>query len=484
MHHLRSKSPFDSDTDPSRWHVGRTPIATRDQSKPRNSDIFGFVVDGGRQVVLLAALSLALMMTMSFGPARADFSLPFLVSEDHTSGNPRVAVDASGNAVMTWIRSLDEFENGDWKIQARRRSATGVLGPILTVAGSNYNVVYPRVAVNPVGQAMLAWASSDGTRFRIQARTLSATGVLGPIKTISRRGNAREPEVAIDANGNAAFIWEIPLPGGKQIQARTLSATGILGPLLRLSPANKYSSSARVGIDTDGDVIFSWAYFTGAFYSVQARTLSAAGVLGSVLTLSPAGQDTGPPELAVQPNGSAVFVWWADGEIQARRLFSTGALGPIKTISPSSPFNQLDSDVAVDRRGRAVFTWSFYNGTSYQVQARTLSARDVLGPMRAISQPDGYNAGTGMSPQVAVDIDGDAVITWVFHVDSTHSRAQARALSNAEVLGRLQNLSEPRLWDPPQVAVDADGDALAVWSVGDYVGFRLDNLRVQAAAGP
>jgi hypothetical protein len=90
-----------------------------------------------------------------------------------------VAITPAGDAVMVWLRGLEEDEDGEWQMQVRRRSASGVLGPIRKVAGSRYGVVDARVAVDADGDAILAWAILDGTNYRIQARTFSAAGQSG-----------------------------------------------------------------------------------------------------------------------------------------------------------------------------------------------------------------------------------------------------------------------------------------------------------------
>ena len=80
----------------------------------------------------------------------------------------------------------------------------------------------------------------------------------------------------------------------------------------------------------------------------------------------------------------------------------------------------------------------------------------MLGPVRYLSLA-GENAS---EPQVAVDTDGDAVFTWV-RSENDVKRAQVRAMNAAGGLAPVKNLSPAAVGaECPEVAVDADGDAV------------------------
>jgi hypothetical protein len=127
--------------------------------------------------------------------------------------------------------------------------------------------------------------------------------------------------------------------------------------------------------------------------------------------------------------------------------------------------------VAVDAEGDAVFTWSRFDGGHTRIQARARSADGTLSAVKTLSD-SGQDA---FSPQVAVNADGDAVFTWV-RFDGTNYRIQARARSAAGTWSGVQDLSDPvQSANSPQVAVDRDGDAVFTWQRFDGA-----NLRIQA----
>ena len=137
--------------------------------------------------------------------------------------------------------------------------------------------------------------------------------------------------------------------------------------------------------------------------------------------------------------------------------------------------NASSHQVAVDADGDAVFTWLRSDGAHQRVQERARSAAGALSAVQTLSA-QGQNASV---PQVAVDADGDAIFTWV-RSDGANTRVQTRARSAAGALSAVQTLSgQGQNAFNPQGAVDADGDAVFTWQRSDGT-----NSRIQASAGP
>jgi hypothetical protein len=335
--------------------------------------------------------------------------------------NPQVAVDGAGNAVFTWSR----FDGHDERIQARARTAAGALSPVQTLSAAEQNAYSPQVALDAAGNAVFIWHRSDGATHRIQARARSSTGTLSPVQTLSAAGqHASHPQVAVEDDGDAIFTWSRFDGTNSRIQARARSAGGTLSPVQTLSPAGQNTANAQVAVEDDGDASFTWALDDDTdpglcCVRIQARARTAAGALSPVRTLSPAGQNAwDDPQVGVDADGDAVFTWsrfdGANYRIQARARSTTGALSPVQTLSAAGQ-TALHPQVAVDDAGDAVFTWQRLDGSNprFRVQARTRSAAGVLGPTQTLSA-----AGrTALHPQIAVNDAGDADATWAFGRD-------------------------------------------------------------------
>ena len=426
---------------------------------------------GGRPRRLSWVCAVALAAAAVGAPvAQAAWSSPFNLSPAGGSGlQPQAAVDDDGDAVFTWRN------NTTGEIQARARSATGVLSAVQTLSGGAHPAFDPQVAIDASGDAVFTWERSDGAVLRIQARARSADGALSAVQNLSNPGeNAQNPQVAVDASGDAVFTWYRFDGLNTRVQAVERTATGALSGVQTLSAAGENASGTQVAVNSDGHSVFTWQRSDGTHFRTQTRARSAAGVLSAVQTLSAAGQGAFNPQVAVDDNGGAVFDWERfDGthfRIQARARSAAGILSAVETLSAAGQGADVPQ-VAVDLDGDAVFTWTRVDGTSTRSQTRARSALGALSAVQNLSAAghDGYD------PQVAVDDSGDAVFTWM---NFTTGRIQARERSAAGVLGAVQNISASGTVEEPQVAVDADGDAVATWR------FFSGTNRIQAAVGP
>ena len=217
--------------------------------------------------------------------------------------------------------------------------------------------------------------SMKATKFLLGSIALLVLGALAPTSAFASFGgplNIAPPDqaavgtqVATNAVGDAAFVWERRSTTPHRVAARTLTAQGVLSPVMVVSPPGLDTTFERVALDAEGDAVFAWEATVGSQDHVQARTLSAAGVLGPVMDLSAPGTDTFGVELAMNASGDAVFTWVLDNpgtepnRVQVRRLSPAGVLGPIQTITP--PRTDVGfADVGVDQAGDAVFVWGLF----------------------------------------------------------------------------------------------------------------------------
>jgi hypothetical protein len=387
------------------------------------------------------------------------------------AGEPQIAVDPLGNSVFAWVRPGDSVYK---RIQTRRRPSTGAVSAVQTLTSVGPDASSPEVAVDPNGNALFTWVAFDGTNKRIQARRRSATGSLTKVIVLSSPGASR-PQVAVDASGNAIFVWQRfdgtdPLNNCcTRIEARTRSATGALGAVETLSEAGQNASKPRVAIDPNGNAVFTWVRPDGTNKRIEALARSAAGTLGAVEILSTAGQDADEPQVAVDPNGNAVFTWQRfDGtnpggpccsRIETIARSSTGTLSVVQLLSASGQ-NARTPQVAVDLSGNAVFVWKRFNGANDVAQSRTRSSTGTLGVIQTLSSV----GGDASQPQLAVDANGNAVFVWK-RFNGANDVIQTRARSAAGTLSAVQALSGGgQNADAPQVGVDGNGNAVIVWS--------------------
>jgi hypothetical protein len=142
--------------------------------------------------------------------AGAEWTAPVnLSASGQDAFGPQVAVDDTGDAVFTWTR----FDGTNSRVEARARSAAGTLSSVQTLSKSGQDASGPQVAVDANGDAVLTWTRSDGSNpgvccDRVQARARSAAGTLSSVQPLSDPGqNAFGPQVAVDTDGDAVFTW-------------------------------------------------------------------------------------------------------------------------------------------------------------------------------------------------------------------------------------------------------------------------------------
>jgi hypothetical protein len=410
-----------------------------------------------------------------------------------------VAIDEHGNEVFVWTRYLGNRR----RVQTRTRAASGTLGPIQTLSGSHWSASDPQVAVGPDGEVAFAWeACQDGCRIQVRAR--SAAGVFSPPRPVSpARFNAFVPQVEVGPDGDAIFTWSSEDGFGERVQARARSAGGGFGPVETLSKVSPYPFELFPHVDRDaaGNAVFAWVLphydETGEepIGVVQTRTRSPNGLLGSVENLSAPQLRAAAVDVAVDPDGDAVFAWLCGtcrqgNRVMARARSAAGALGPVETISsPLDPrgYPSYPPEVRIDDDGDAVLVWSRFvsegpplpdpppdplpDPCCYRIEARSRSNSGGLSQVRRLSRA-GVDA---PYPHLGVDGDGDAVVSW-----AGDERAWARTRSAAGALGPVTTLSPPgrQVFDAP-VAIEPSGAAAVTW-----VGFGAHDSLVQAAIGP
>ena len=181
--------------------------------------------------------------------------------------------------------------------------------------------------------------------------------------------------------------------------------------------------------------------------------------------LSELDRDASEPQIAVDGTGGAVAVWArSDGShtiIQAASRPPGGPWSPAADLSATGR-NATEPQVAVDGAGDAVAVWSRSNGAHTVIQASTGSVAGGWSASRDVSDSER----SAIEPQVAIDSGGRSVAVWS-RFDGSDDIVQAASL--APGAGSSWSLpvdlsAEGEDADEPQLAVDAGGDAVAVWS--------------------
>ncbi|MGQ0620882.1 MAG: hypothetical protein ACT4QA_13330 [Panacagrimonas sp.] len=214
----------------------------------------------------------------------------------------------------------------------------------------------------------------------------------------------------------------------------TASAADPIGSEFRLNnatPAALFSTS--VAIDADGDFVAVWTQGSEqniGGISVIARRFDAGGKpLTAELRV-----DLGPglkayPAVASEADGDFVVVWAGSdcqtltdcapnslgGGILARRFTAAGvALSGEVPVNTTTPGTQTKPRVAVDVEGNYAVTWESrdgQDGSSYGIYTRAFVASGTQPTPE--TRVNVSTAGRQLGPSIAMDGDGDFVVSWV-----------------------------------------------------------------------
>jgi hypothetical protein len=128
-------------------------------------------------------------------------------SETGHSYNPRVAINANGQAAAVWVQM--DSAGGTYAVWSSRLEPGAGWGVAARVETGHAGLAYaPDVAIDERGIAVAAWQQSDGRRVNVRvSRSVPGVG-WGQASWLERGdGDLGAPQVAVDAGGYAMVVW-------------------------------------------------------------------------------------------------------------------------------------------------------------------------------------------------------------------------------------------------------------------------------------
>jgi hypothetical protein len=283
----------------------------------------------------------------------------------------------------------------------------------------------------------------------------------GPTLDLSTPGElASNPDVGVDASGTSTVVWDQRISGAFVVQARRITAAGVLGPTVDLSLPSSIEALPRVVVDGAGDATVVWKRTTaGPSGVIQARRLAADGTRGPVIDVSapvPGFFGIGGPDAALA-SGSAVVVAWIASEngppatikVLARRIAPAGTLGPVLEPfvgGPPPEFTPFALGIGSDAAGNVTVVWSRANDNlsgNVFAEARRVAADDSLGVVHGIFT---FLKGPTGGSRTGISVEPGGLATFVGRSDSGPGGSAlllARRLAADGTLGPLHTPGGP-----------------------------------------
>jgi hypothetical protein len=407
-----------------------------------------------------------------------------------------LVVGAPTTGVMADVYEVVEGTTGSFSISASggqlryqwTRNGVAIAGatdavyetPPLTMADSG--AVYGVIVYNGAGLVIV-----QGTVVTVTpapaARSWQTAGLL-QVSALQTEGAV--PDLAVDGAGNVRAAWiERTLTGVNSIvTARLTPAGGWEAPVTVASLGGNLASQVKVAVNDLGHAILMWRQFTAGIETVWAASYTPAGGWQTQVRLDVDNATSyAPLALAMDTAGNAIALWrhdiagsgGASGIFHARFVPGSGwttasalALGANVTAATSP-------SVRFDASGTAVAVWVQSGATGNNIA----SARWVPGSGWTTTELLESSNDSASDPQLAVNVNGDAVAVWVQNGAIWSNRRPAGGIWGAAV----QVKPPPVAADNPRVTIDGDGNAVVAWRESDGSRLRVWASRSAAALG-
>lgn len=399
-------------------------------------------------------------------------------SQLSTSGvnasNPKVAVDANGNAYAVWVeggyvRYSTQPNGGSW-------SAATTLS--LTNGGAT-----PTLVIDPSGDVTFIWVDST------LAYSASITGgSLGSVIPLSNSG-ASQPHIAVDASGNLVAVWA----RNGVIESSTKTSGGAwldIGDVEVISSQVAEYPHVAIG---DENVVVIWHSVVDSTYTVLSASKSISGSWSAPTAISTAGVNSIYPHIAVDVGGNALAVWftydyagvaYSNVQLQAAYQTSGGSWGTPVEVSETGIVNpaQLTAHVGFDGNMNGIATWTnSLDGSTYYFNLSYLPYNGTWnGPFTVIGENlYAFSASLGIEPQGHAQL-----LNLAYDSSSSNLEIQANEFDLFAQFPQTTSfaiISTGAYNDFPTIAVNSNSTTL--FTAGAWVNYNGSNQVINAATG-
>src|SRR6266581_2239668 len=384
------------------------------------------------------------------------------------ASNPQVGFDQNGNGFSLWQTSND--------LLVRRYDApSNTWGTTLTLDANANTITVPKLYVDASGNAIATWVQSDGTansiwnsRYSAASNTWSAAVTVDTLATI-----AVDPVATVNAAGQAAIAWRQPAAGTTTPNNLMVArfTTSWQAPVLVEARTNDITAAPSIAMDSLNNVQVVWTQSDGTAVSTYTNRFSAAsGTWGTATLLETGTAATSNAQVAFDQNGNGFVLWQTSADLLVRRYDrATNTFAAAVTLD-SSTAAITTPKLYVDASGNAIATWVQSDGTANSIwTSRYNAATNVWSPAVVVDDRTTIAA----DPAASINANGDAVVAWrqpssgttpndLFFSKFTGGFSTGFWGTPYTIETRADNITAA-----PSMAVDPSGDIQVVWQQSD-----------------
>jgi hypothetical protein len=352
---------------------------------------------------------------------------------------------ASGISDLKGNRIKEEFE---WSFRVRDGSFGRDGSPLET--RSDGDAITPQVSIGQGGHGFIIWqqaethrfdANGDGdtsddddsvvTRAYIKARRFqSVSAPAAPVANVDNlpsaldSGDAVTPQIAVDPSGNAVAVWSKFNGTNWEIRANRYVAETLGWGTAPVEPSTTPGPPApaiissggddatvpQIAVDSDGNAIAVWIQSD----RIHANRFTVSGGWGTAELIDNDAGTPGTPRIVI--DGDDATVVWAQGNfIYAARHTGTWA-EPVQ-LDNGNGTATASPEIAVDGEGNVIAVWSQSDGVRNNIWARRFSSdADTWGTGATLIETD--NTGDANTPHIAMNAVGNAIAVWSQYIDA------------------------------------------------------------------
>lgn len=379
-----------------------------------------------------------------------------------------MAANDYGDAFVVWSKDNTSGNNSIWTSRFNGTSWSSSIEINTSFNGSSH-ALNPQITVDDSGNALAVWQQSDTGSTNIWANHFNGTSWLGAEVIQLDAGFASTPQIVFDNIGNALAVWEQFDGSVVNIWANYFDGTS-WGAAEKIETNDAGDASApQIAFDNRRRARAVWTQNNGSVVNIWTNRFDGTNWDSAVRIETDDAGDASDPQIAFDGNDNALIVWVkGDGmrdNLWAARINNSGSFGVAKLLETENLGNAFQPQIAFDNNGNALAVWgqnggltatlsiwaNRFDGTSWGT-AEKIETDDVEG---------------GIRPQIVIDNNGNALAVWQHFGDAYYeiwaNRFDGTSWGNATVM-QINNIAGSY---SPQVAVDSNGNGLAVWKQSD-----------------
>jgi hypothetical protein len=333
----------------------------------------------------------------------------------------------------------------------------------------------PKIVMNSAGDAMAVWSQTDGSVFSIWAnRYIPGYGweEAGIIEYDTIR-DASQPDVAINDNGDAIAVYRQYDGIWNNIWANHYTNDQGWGDpqLLELNNTQEMSDP-QVSMNDDGDAVVVW-HSQGIPSNISACNYTEAGGWSSEELIESENINSAiNPKVAMDDGGNAISVFriWKGSmwSFYANRFVKGAGWGSEVLIEDNDMHDMVNIDLAIDDSGNAIAVMQEYDNSLliYNISWNRYEVGIGWGNSALL---ESYDVSSSNEPDIAMNALGDAVAIWKqFEGGQTNLYARRYTPSSGWDLPVRVAYTESVFVLDADVTLSDNGDATAVWSQNDF----------------